>query len=142
MTKPVPVQNFRLDQTGLARLFGELEARIMDVMWDLGEGTIQDVCDHLGACNYLTVTTVMNRLVYKKALRRRRVAKAYFYAPIQAREEFLRAISQQVVRSLVHDFGKLAIAQFASVLDELPAEELAELEQVVRQARQKAEQKR
>jgi predicted transcriptional regulator len=139
MTKPIPVQTYRLDQTGLMRLFGELEARIMDIIWDLSEGTIQDVCDRLGEVNYLTITTVMNRLVYKNVLRRWRVGKAYYYAPLQRREEFIRDVSQQVVHSLIKDFGLLATNEFVDALEELPAEELAKLEQAIQQARRKAD---
>ena len=138
MTKPIPVQAFRLDQHGLMRFFGELEARVMDVMWDLQKATIQDVCDRLGERNYLTVTTVMNRLVYKNVLQRWRVGKVYFYAPIQTREAFLQSVSHQVVQSLVEDFGQLAISQFSDVIDDLTPEDLAALEQVIHEARQKA----
>lgn len=138
MTKPIPVQTYRLDQTGLMRLFGELEARIMDIMWTLDEGSIQDVCDRLGEVNYLTITTVMNRLVYKNVLRRWRVGKAYFYAPLRTREAFLSDVSEQVVNSLVKDFGTLAISQFVDALEELPGDELAKLEQGIQAAKQKA----
>jgi predicted transcriptional regulator len=137
MTKPIPVQTYRLDQTGLMRLFGELEARIMDIMWSLDEGTIQDVCDRLGEVNYLTITTVMNRLVYKNVLRRWRVGKAYYYEPVLSREEFLRNVSQQVVHSLVRDFGMLAVNEFVDAIEELPSDELARLEQAIQEARRK-----
>ncbi len=140
MTKPIPVQAFRLDQQGLMRLFGELEARIMDIMWNQEEATIQDVCDRLGEVHYLTVTTVMNRLVYKQVLSRRRVGKTYFYRAVHSREAFLQHVSQQVVQSLVKDFGRLAITQFTGVVSELDADELAALEEVVSQARAKAQQ--
>ena len=141
MTKPIPVQAFRLDQQGLMRLFGELEARIMDIMWDQEEATIQDVCDRLGEVHYLTVTTVMNRLVYKQVLNRRRLGKTYFYRSVQSREAFLQHVSQQVVQSLVKDFGRLAITQFTGVVNELDDDELAALENVISQARAKSQAK-
>jgi len=41
-------------------VFGELEARIMEAVWALGEPTVQDVCDRLGGdYHYKTVMTVM-----------------------------------------------------------------------------------
>ena len=141
MTKPIPVQAFRLDQQGLMRLFGELEARIMDIMWNQEEATIQDVCDRLGEVHYLTVTTVMNRLVYKQVLSRRRVGKTYFYRAVHSREAFLQHVSQQVVQSLVKDFGRLAITQFTGVVNELDDDELAALEDVINQARAKSQAK-
>lgn len=137
MTKPIPVQAFRLDQSGLMRLFGELEARIMQVMWALHEATIQDVCDRLGDPNYLTVTTVMNRLVFKNVLSRRREGKVYVYTPVQTRDQFLQSVSQQVVASLLKDFGSVAVTQFAEAVDEMSDEELAALEQAIARARQK-----
>ena len=141
MTKPIPVQAFRLDQQGLMRLFGELEARIMDIMWNQEEATIQDVCDRLGEVHYLTITTVMNRLVYKQVLSRRRVGKTYFYRSVHSREAFLQDISQQVVQSLVKDFGRLAITQFTDVVSELDDDELAALEDVINEARLKSQEK-
>ena len=137
MTKPIPVQAFRLDQVGLMRLFGELEARIMHVMWELHEATIQDVCTRLGNPNYLTVTTVMNRLVFKNVLSRRREGKVYVYTPVQPRDQFLQTISQQVVQGLLKDFGSVAVTQFAQAVDDLSDEELAALEQAIAHARQK-----
>lgn len=137
MTKPIPVQAFRLDQTGLMRLFGELEARIMAVMWDLHEATIHDVSDRLGNPHYLTVTTVMNRLVYKNVLSRRRDGKVYVYTPIQTRDQFLESVSHQVVQSLLRDFGAVAVNQFADAVDELSDEELSALEQAIERARRR-----
>ncbi|MCW5880453.1 MAG: BlaI/MecI/CopY family transcriptional regulator [Anaerolineae bacterium] len=137
MTKPIPVQAFRLDQSGLMRLFGELEARIMSVMWNLHEATIQDVCDRLGDPNYLTVTTVMNRLVFKKVLSRHREGKVYVYTPVQTRDQFLESVSQQVMQSLLKDFGSVAVTQFAEAVDGLSENELAALEQAIARARQK-----
>ena len=58
---------FRLRKTGLARVLGELEASVMEVLWahqrDL---SVQDVCRSLGqGTNYKTIMTVLSRLVDK-----------------------------------------------------------------------------
>lgn len=133
------VQTFKLDQRGLARIFGELEARIMDVVWELGEPTVADVCERLGDdYHYKTVLTVMNRLVDKRVLTRRRIGRAYSYTPVESREAFLARVSRNVVEGLLQDFGHLAIAQFVSAVDRIDPESLAELQALI-EARMKNE---
>ena len=79
MSKSIPIQSFRIHEEGLARLFGELEAKVMESIWALQdqEPTVQAVCDYLGpGHNYKTVMTVLNRLVEKGALTRQRRSRA------------------------------------------------------------------
>lgn len=136
MTQGIPVQSFRLHQEGLARVFGELEAKVMEAVWDLQEPTVQAVCDYLGpGYNYKTVMTVLNRLVEKEALTRQRVSRAFVYRPRQSREAFLCRVSRAIMGGLVRDFGSLAVAQFVETLDEIDPEQLAELERLVQQRR-------
>lgn len=132
MTRKQVIQAFKLDQRGLARVFGELEARIMDVIWEVGEPTVADVCARLGTeCNYKTVMTVMNRLVDKGILSRRRMGRAYSYAPCADRETFLAQVSRNVMEGLLEDFGGLAIAQFVSAVDRIDFAQLAELQELI-----------
>ena len=104
---------FKLDRRGLARVFGELEAEIMAVVWDLPEATVSDVCARLGQdSNYKTVMTVMNRLVEKGALHRHRDSRAFTYVAAESRLAFLNRVSRHVAASLVEEYGALAVAQF------------------------------
>ena len=107
------VHAFKLDAHGLARVLGELEADIMDVLWSLGRGRVSDVCAALGSdANYKTVMTVMNRLVEKRLLERSRDRRAFVYEPIETRDEFRQRISLCVAEGLVREFGDVAVAQF------------------------------
>lgn len=135
-SKNLPIHAFRLNQEGLARMFGELEARVMEAVWELDEPTVQAVCDSLGPDHhYKTIMTVLNRLVDKGALSRRRRSRAYVYLPRQSREAFLCRVSRAVMGGLVRDFGTLAIAQFVETVDEISPDHLAELERLVRERR-------
>ena len=137
MSQSLPIQSFRLHQEGLARVFGELEAKVMDAVWALSEPTVQAVCDYLGpSYNYKTVMTVLNRLVDKDALSRQRVSRAFVYRPRQSREAFLARVSRAIMGGLVRDFGDLAVAQFVETLDEINPQQLAELERLVQERRQ------
>ena len=127
------VRTFRLGRSGLGRVLGELEAAVMEAVWQAGEATVQDVCDHLGPDhNYKTVMTVMNRLVEKRLLSRRRSSRAFLYSAVESRDAFLDRVSRQVATGLVRDFGSSAIAQFVDAVQELAPEELEALERMVR----------
>jgi len=133
------VHAFKLDQRGLARVFGELEAPLMEAVWALGEASVADVCRRLGeGAHYKTVTTVMNRLVDKRLLVRRRDSRAFVYAPVESRAAFEAHLSRRVAEGLVRDFGDLALAQFVDALSEVDPRLLARLEALVR-ARSEAE---
>lgn len=119
---------FRLNQHGLARLFGALEAKIMNVIWSLEEPTVRDVVDRLGKrANYKTVMTVMNRLVEKGFLERRKVSRAFVYVPRYTREELTERLARQVLDGLIADFGPAVLAQFVDVVAEADQARLAEL---------------
>ncbi len=126
------LHNFRLDQNGLERLLGKLEARIMSAVWELGNPTVQEVVDHLGKnANYKTIMTVMNRLVSKGFLNRHKVARAYTYTPSLSREELDDRLSRQVLDSLLEDFGPAVITQFVEVIAETDRSRLLELAELV-----------
>ena len=128
MGEEASIPAFKLGQTGLARIFGELEAKIMDLIWQLEEATVNDVVAHLDeSYHYNTVMTIMNRLVEKGFLKRRREGRAYIYSAVEDREAFLARVSRQVVEGLLQDFGRLAIAQFIDVADAIDPDLLNEL---------------
>ena len=74
----VPIHSFELDEQGLAHIFGELEAKLVDSVWKLGEASVQDVINHLGGdLNYKTTMIVLNRLVEKGVLHRRKAGSTF-----------------------------------------------------------------
>ncbi len=120
MSDPGPVHAVKLDERGLARLFGELEARIMETIWSLDEATVHDICHHLGEnCNYKTIMTVANRLVSKGALERRRCGRAYVYWSVEPRDVFLENVSREMAVGLMEDFGAPAIAGLVDAVNDV-----------------------
>jgi predicted transcriptional regulator len=131
-----PVQAVKLDECGLARLFGELEARVMEAIWSLEEATVRDICRQLGAnCNYKTIMTVTNRLVDKGALQRRRQGRAFVYTPVAPQDEFLEKVSRRTVLALINDFGAAALAGFVAAVDESAPHHLEALRQLIDEKR-------
>lgn len=70
---------------------GELEARVMDVLWDQGgwltPGDVQDTLNAERPIAYTTVMTILVRLWQKGRLDRQRDGRAYAYCPRESREE-------------------------------------------------------
>jgi predicted transcriptional regulator len=66
----------------------------MDVLWDMGECTVQDVCDKLDRpLAYTTLMTTLSLLESKKrVLERNKCGRAYVYRPLVTREEVSRSI--------------------------------------------------
>ena len=76
------------------RDLGELELAVMQAVWAAGEATVQGVSDALAPQRtpaYTTGMTVMSRLADKRLLRRRKVGRAFVYAPAASQETVARS---------------------------------------------------
>ena len=130
---PMDIRRFDLDNDGLARVVGELEARVLDAVWRLGRATVKDVTDALGPGAHLKTTmTVMNRLVDKGLLCRARRGRAFDYAATLDRDAFAAGVAGRVVDGLMRDFGQPTLAHLVERADE---QQLAELEALIRRRR-------
>ena|SRR5215217_696433 len=102
----------------------ELEAEVMEELWDRGESTVREVLDALNAREpqvraYTTVLTVMQRLHTKELLRRSSRGRLHVYAPVLSRSEYAEARTEAEVGALVSEYGDVALAQFARAMDRL-----------------------
>ncbi|RKT87261.1 Predicted transcriptional regulator [Saccharopolyspora antimicrobica] len=98
---------------GLAAHFGPLELAILDVLWSGGEMDVAECVKRLrGNQAYTTVKTVMERLVGKGFLARRKEGRQYVYWPSRSRAEVEQEVAATQVRQLVDGFGDLAVANF------------------------------
>ena len=132
MNKGNAIQFFRLDEQGLAHIFGELEAKIMESVWVLDQASVQDVVGSLeGKQHYKTVMTVMNRLVSKGVLARRRMGKAYVYQATQSRNNLLADVVDRMVRGLLIDFRDLTLTQIVETMETVDPAALAKLQALI-----------
>ena len=71
---------FRPDRQGMQKLLGELEAEVMEVVWEQGACTARAVHEHFQQTRrplaYSTVKTVLERLSEKRLLLRAKVENA------------------------------------------------------------------
>jgi BlaI family transcriptional regulator, penicillinase repressor len=64
-----------------------MELAIMNVLWDRGPSTVQEVQAQLaGKSAYTTVQTILNTMVKKRRTHRKLQGKAYVYHPVLSRE--------------------------------------------------------
>ncbi len=82
------------------------ELELMNVLWNLGEGTVQDVCDNLEReLAYTTVMTTLSLLERKKrVLKREKVGRAFVYRPLVSREEVQTNVVEDL-RGVLFDQG-------------------------------------
>lgn len=67
---------------------GHLELALMEILWRHGESNVRAVCDLLERpLAYTTVMTTLDRLYKKGLLARRKVERAFVYAPLATREQ-------------------------------------------------------
>ena len=126
----------RLSASGLAKVLGDLETRVLEAVWALGRPVparvVHDrvVEDH--AVAPLTVITVLNKLVDKGILTRRKVDDLYHYEAVMSEAAFRAHASRRVVEGIL-SFGPEAVAaSLVDVLAERDPAQLAELAELIR----------
>ncbi len=110
---------------------GELEAMVMDVLWDrrgwLIPGEVHETLAPTRSLAYTTVMTILVRLWQKGRLERQRDGRAFAYRAVQSREEHAAARMQELL-TRVGD-RPTALAYF---VDSLPPADRDQLRRVLR----------
>ena len=135
MENPVSLNS---GQSGLRQVLGDLEADIMECMWNLGAATVRDVHECLVPRRdiaYTTVMTVMTRLADKGLLQRKQEGRAYVYSPVESRDAFCAGVVKSVVRGLFGGMGAPVLAHFVEGLSDDDQAELDALAAIIEQKR-------
>jgi predicted transcriptional regulator len=117
-------------EPGPEQLLGELEAAVMQIIWEREEATVRDVLEVLQSKRpiaYTTVMTIMGRLAQKGVLTLRKQGKAYYYRPTATPDEFVAQRAQRAVQDVIASFGDVAMAYFLHELETADDERLAAL---------------
>ncbi len=126
----------RLSAHGLAKVLGDLEARVMRAVWDLGRPATarrvhERVLDEHSVAIH-TVITVLNKLVEKGLLRRGKRGELLHYEACLSEEEFMSQASRRLMEGIL-SFGPQAVtASFVDVLADRDPAQLAELARLVK----------
>lgn len=126
----------RLSAEGLAKVLGDLEARVLRAVWSFGKPVTARAVHERVAKRHpvaqLTVITVLNKLVTKKVLRREKQDDIFHYQAIMSEEEFRAHVSRRVVEGILSFEPDAVSASLVDVLAERDPERLAELGRLIR----------
>lgn len=133
-TDDIPnINRVRMDRPGIRKALGDLEAEIMELMWERAPGsgmTVREVFEVLEQRRRIAYTTVMNtmaRLARKKLLRAETGDQAYVYYPICSKSEFVSHFVEQIVTDLLVNFAGETTQSLARLADPQAAERAREL---------------
>ena len=117
---------------------GDLEAAIMNVIWQRGEATVEEVRGSLDRDKlpaYTTVMTVMSRLAEKGVLEREKNGRAFLYRAAEDQSEVAGSMLSSLVDRLYAGSPGRAIAHLIETEDDVGDEELDRLEELIRARR-------
>jgi len=113
------------------------ELEIMDVVWQLGRATVQDVVATLDRpLAYTTVMTTLKILEEKRGvLQRTKSGRAYIYEPLVSRDAACRSIAGDLARRVFRGSVKTLVL---SLIDTEPmsAADIAEVKDAIRSLEQ------
>ena len=117
----------------------QAELRIMDVLWQRGSGTIQEILESLPAKPLLAYNSILTtvRILEKKGyLKHVKDGRAHVYAPLVARAEATRSEIGHLVSRFFKDSHEQLVL---NILEDrgLDQAELAQLKQMLERRRRK-----
>jgi predicted transcriptional regulator len=125
---------------GLASLFGALELRVLDVLWERGhEVAVRDVLPDFPNAAYTTVMTTMERLHRKGVLERRKAGRAFLYRPAQSRQELESRVIVRTLEPLLNGNAEPVLSCLVEEVSRHDEKLLDELERLVREKRKQQE---
>ena len=116
-----------------SRPFGDLEASVMDVLWNAGRPLlVRDVVDSIRperALAYTTIMTVLDNLHRKGWLQRARDGRAWRYQPVLDRQAYTAQLMHEALA--VSDDRAGVLARF---VEEIDADDAAALTAALQEA--------
>lgn len=90
----------------------DAELRLMEIIWERGPSTVQEVVDALPAetpLAYSTVLTMLRILDQKQYLTHKKSGRAYVYHPLVKKEEAQRGALQHLMKRFFDDSPELLV---------------------------------
>lgn len=127
-------------------VLGELELRVMEILWAQGESNVRAVVDVLDRpLAYTTIMTTLDRLFKKGLLNRRKHDRAFFYWPLFTREEWQQKRAGEWISGFLAGPQASSEALISYLVDAVEKHDealLTELEQKIRDRRKELERRK
>ena len=127
----------RNSQPALGQL-GKLESELMELIWEHSEISVRALHAVIGPrLAYTTIMTTLDRLYKKKLLSRKKVGKAFLYAPVMSREEYRDLQTEHLLTLVLQDSSdsNAVLSCFIDVVSESDKKMLDKLDELVRAKR-------
>jgi predicted transcriptional regulator len=137
-SNPIRLQGtLRLSAEGVAKVLGDLEARVMHAVWDLekpapARAVHEKVIEEHPVAIHTTIT-VLNKLVEKGLLCRKKQEDVLHYCACLSEEEFRKRMSRRAVEGILSLGPQAVAASFVDLLAERGPEQLAELMRLIQE---------
>lgn len=115
------------------RVFGELELMILKIFSKKQKLTVKNVQEALGGEDkYTTIMTVMNRLVEKNQLNRRRIGLQYEYWIEQGKDSVPKGLLEKLKQKIFGGKSMSMINYLIESSEDITESELAEMEKLIK----------
>ena len=117
------ISSFRPDRPGIRKVLGDLEAEIMELVWQRPgdqRTTVREIFEVLYERRRVAYTTVMNtmvRLAKKRLLRVEKQDKAYIYRPDYTEQEFISQFVDRILKDLIFSFSGATMESLRALPD-------------------------
>jgi predicted transcriptional regulator len=111
----------------------EVELELMNVLWDLGEGTVKDVQTALPKerdLAYTSVATIIKILENKKILKSQKKEKAHVFSPLLSRNEYEAASLRHLADNVFKGNPTSMVVRLLNESD-LSSEELKAIKEIL-----------
>lgn len=103
------------------KILSDSEREIMEIVWCKSQTCVRDVLKELQKKKkiaYTTVMTVMSRLHEKGVLKRKMNGSgAFVYISSSDKKTFIEKKSEKIIKSILREYGEVAVAQFLDVIE-------------------------
>lgn len=125
----------RLSADGLAKVLGDLEARVMRTVWSIGRpasarGIHERVVEEHEIA-HLTVVTVLNKLVDKGLLEREKEEGIFHYRSCWTEAEFRARVSRRLIEGILSFEPHALASSFVDVLADRDPSQLSDLRRLI-----------
>jgi predicted transcriptional regulator len=124
MSLELDITLFRPDRHGIRKVLGDLEADIMELIWQRPTGvgtTVRDIFEILYQQRHLAYTTVMStmtRLAKKKLLQVEKREPTYIYTPAVTKQELISYLISHILEDLFVSFSGQTLVDVDALSDQ------------------------
>ena len=146
MAFELDISTFRPDRPGIRKVLGDLEAEIMELIWEYppGQGIVVreifEVLYERRRIAYTTVMSTMTRLAKKHLLRVEKKDQAYIYYPTVTQQEFVARFVGYILQDLLVNFSGATFESLKTIQNPEVARQAQHLLEEIERRRMEEEQ--